>query len=78
MRHIKYYPKRNKLYDHKTSMWISMPDIAQEVRAGECIKVTNKDTGEDVTYNILVRVLARVAKNTGDIGKVVDLIRSGC
>lgn len=52
-----------------------MPDIAQEIQAGDYVKVINKDTGEDVTYNILVRVLARVAKNTGDVGKVVDLIR---
>lgn len=55
-----------------------MSDIAQEIQAGDCVKVINKDTGEDFTYNILVRVLAKVAKNTGDVDKVVDLIRSEC
>jgi len=53
---IKKYANR-KLYDTRTSRYITLDQIAQLVRAGEEIKVVDRDKGGDLTQVTLSQIV---------------------
>lgn len=58
---IKRYPNR-KLYDTATKQYISLDVIANLIRKGEQVEVTDYATGEDVTTLVLVQIIAEQEK----------------
>src|ERR1700751_3247117 len=53
---IKKYANR-KLYDTRTSHYVTLDEIAQLVRAGHDIRVVDRDTGNDLTQVILSQIV---------------------
>jgi polyhydroxyalkanoate synthesis regulator phasin len=53
---IKKYANR-KLYDTRTSRYITLEGIAELVRDGHEIKVVDRDTGQDLTQVILSQIV---------------------
>src|SRR5438132_8828762 len=53
---IKKYANR-KLYDTRTSRYITLDEIAQLVRDGEEIKVVDRDNGSDLTQVTLSQIV---------------------
>ena len=53
---IKKYANR-KLYDTRTSRYVTLDDIASLVRAGNDITVVDRDTGHDLTQVILSQIV---------------------
>ena len=56
LRLIKKYPNR-RLYDTKTSAYITLIDVRNLVLAFESFKVMDAKTGEDLTRSILLQIL---------------------
>ena len=56
VRIIKKYPNR-RLYDTKTSAYITLDDVKNLVIAGEGLRVTDARSGEDLTRNILLQII---------------------
>lgn len=56
LRLIKKYPNR-RLYDTKTSRYITLNDIKALVLAAESFKVQDAKTGEDLTRSILLQII---------------------
>ena len=53
---IKKYPNR-RLYDTRTSTYITLADVKQLVLAHECFQVVDAKSGEDLTRAILLQVI---------------------
>lgn len=58
---IKKYPNR-RLYDTERSAYVVLDDVAQMVRDGRHVTVTDAKTGQDVTAFILTQILMEQAK----------------
>ena len=67
---IKKYANR-KLYDTRTSRYITLDEIAQLVRDGHEIKVVDRDNGADLTQVTLSQIVLSEEKR-GPARKVVD------
>src|ERR1051326_3062662 len=53
---IKKYANR-KLYDTRTSKYVTLEGIADLVRAGHDIRVVDRDTGHDITQVVLSQIV---------------------
>lgn len=53
---IKKYPNR-RLYDTRTSTYITLADVKQLVIASEAFQVVDAKTGEDLTRSILLQII---------------------
>ncbi len=53
---IKKYPNR-RLYDTKTSVYITLADVKKLVMGGEEFQVVDAKTGEDLTRSILLQII---------------------
>ena len=53
---IKKYPNR-RLYDIKTSVYITLADVKKLVMGGEEFQVVDAKTGEDLTRSILLQII---------------------
>ena len=53
---IKKYANR-KLYDTRTSKYVTLDDLADLVRAGNDIRVVDRDTGGDITQVVLSQIV---------------------
>ena len=53
---IKKYPNR-RLYDTKTSVYITLADVKKLVMEGEEFQVVDAKTGEDLTRSILLQII---------------------
>ena len=53
---IKKYPNR-RLYDTATSTYITLTQVKDMVIAGECVRVRDAKTGEDLTRSILLQII---------------------
>ena len=53
---IKKYANR-KLYDTRTSQYVTLEGIADLVRAGHDIRVVDRDTGNDITQVVLSQIV---------------------
>jgi len=53
---IKKYANR-KLYDTRTSQYVTLEGIADLVRAGHEIRVVDRDTGNDITQVVLSQIV---------------------
>ncbi len=53
---IKKYPNR-RLYDTEESRYITLVDVQRLVRDGTDIKVTDTQSGEDITRSILIQII---------------------
>ena len=56
MRVLKKYPNR-RLYDTRTSSYITLADVKQMVLAGEVFEVRDAKTGEEITRSILLQII---------------------
>jgi polyhydroxyalkanoate synthesis repressor PhaR len=56
VRILKKYPNR-RLYDTRTSSYITLSDVKQMVLAGEDFEVRDAKTGEDLTRSILLQII---------------------
>ncbi len=56
VRVLKKYPNR-RLYDTKTSSYITLSDVKQMVLAGEDFEVRDAKTAEDLTRSILLQII---------------------
>lgn len=55
-RFVKRYTNR-KLYDLRASRYVSLEDLAEAIRSGEVIVVTDAATGEDLTSVTLAQII---------------------
>ena len=80
MKHIIRKYANRKLYDVRTSKYLTLGKIAQLLRRGEDIRVENYKTGEDVTGTVLAEVLLEQMKAIKGLLSVplplVDMLRS--
>jgi len=56
LRILKKYPNR-RLYDTRTSSYITLADVKQMVLGGEGFEVRDAKTGEDLTRSILLQII---------------------
>ncbi len=56
VRVLKKYPNR-RLYDTRTSSYITLADVKQMVLAGEDFEVRDAKTAEDLTRSILLQII---------------------
>ena len=56
VRAIKKYPNR-RLYDTRTSSYITLADVKQMVLSGEAFEVRDAKTSEDLTRSILLQII---------------------
>ena len=56
LRVLKKYPNR-RLYDTRTSSYITLADVKQMVLAGESFEVRDAKTAEDLTRSILLQII---------------------
>jgi polyhydroxyalkanoate synthesis repressor PhaR len=56
LRVLKKYPNR-RLYDTRTSSYITLVDVKQMVLGGEDFEVRDAKTGEDLTRSILLQII---------------------
>jgi polyhydroxyalkanoate synthesis repressor PhaR len=59
---IRRYSNR-KLYDTQDSHYVTLAQTAALIRAGEEIRVINKDTGKDLTAATMAQILFEETKN---------------
>ncbi len=77
VRLIKRYSNR-KLYDSSQSAYVTLKELAEFIRTGEMIKVVDHDTGEDLTYEVLLQIIRHEGKRSRfiSISDLANLIRS--
>jgi polyhydroxyalkanoate synthesis repressor PhaR len=63
---IKKYANR-KLYDTRTSRYITLEGISRLVREGHDIEVLDRDTGRDLTPLVLSQIVMGEEKRGGDV-----------
>jgi polyhydroxyalkanoate synthesis repressor PhaR len=56
LRTLKKYPNR-RLYDTRSSSYITLADVKQMVLGGEAFEVRDAKTGEDLTRSILLQII---------------------
>ncbi len=56
VRLIKKYPNR-RLYDTKTSAYITMEDVERLINSSENIKIIDNKSGKDITRGILMQII---------------------
>ena len=56
LRVLKKYPNR-RLYDTRTSSYITLADVKQMVLVGEAFEVRDAKTGDDLTRSILLQII---------------------
>jgi polyhydroxyalkanoate synthesis repressor PhaR len=56
LRTLKKYPNR-RLYDTRTSSYITLADVKRMVLAGEAFEVRDAKTGEELTRSILLQII---------------------
>ncbi len=74
---IKRYANR-KLYDTRTKRYLTLEEIGVLVRSGEDVQVEDADSGDDITGQILTRVIAEGHRKGGSLLSpklLVDLIQ---
>jgi len=59
---LKKYANR-RLYDTHQSRYVTLTEVAQQIRAGQEVQVLDAKTKEDVTSFILTQILLEEAKN---------------
>ncbi|MEM9277601.1 MAG: polyhydroxyalkanoate synthesis repressor PhaR [Pseudomonadota bacterium] len=75
---ISRYSSR-RLYNTKTSDYITVDEIAELVREGYNVKITDKKSGEDITSQILIQIIADQEAKGGSVLPVnvlTDIVRS--
>ncbi len=74
---IKRYASR-KLYDAGAKEYVTLEDIARYIREGRDVKILDKKSGEDLTRQYLVQIIAD-AESQGDaalpMNVLMDLVR---
>lgn len=77
-RHIKRYANR-KMYDVEQSRYVSLSDLAEMIKAGESIRVTDKKGEKDYTAQILRQIVLEQGKQTQDasVSTLHDWVRMG-
>ena len=58
---IKKYPNR-RLYNTQTSGYITIKDVAELIKAGHQVQVTDVTDGEDMTALVLTQIIMDKAK----------------
>ena len=58
---IKKYPNR-RLYNTETSTYITIKDVAELIKSGHQVQVTDVTTGEDMTAMVLTQIVMDKAK----------------
>lgn len=75
---IKRYANR-KLYDTRTKHYLTLNDLTTLVRAGEDLRVEDAESGEDLTAQILTKIVAEGSRKGGALvlpqGMLVDWIQ---
>ena len=74
---IKRYANR-KLYDTRTKRYLTLDEVAVLVRSGEDVRVEDADSGEDLTAQILTKVVAEGNRKGGMLvppKMLIDLIQ---
>jgi siroheme synthase len=64
VRHYKKYANR-KFYDVDKGEYVSVEDIARVVRGGEDVEMVSDRTGQDLTREILARILYEELRKLG-------------
>ena len=78
MRIIRRYNNR-KLYDTNESHYVTLPQLAAIIRAGEEIKVMEKETGRDLTAATMALILFEEEKRGSKlpVAGLTKIIQSG-
>jgi len=74
---IKRYASR-KLYDAAAKEYVTLEDIARYIREGRDVKIIDKSTGEDLTRQYLVQIIADFesqGENALPLNILTDLVR---
>ncbi len=75
---IKRYASR-RLYNTETSDYVTLEDLARVIQGGRDVSVIDLKTGDDVTRQYLLQIIAEheaKGKNVLPLGLLTDLIRS--
>ena len=75
---IKRYASR-RLYNTETSDYVTLEDIAQVIREGRAVKIVDLKSGDDLTRQYLVQIIAEHegrGQNVLPIDVLTDLVRS--
>lgn len=75
MKIIKRY-KNRRLYDTEASRTITQFDLARMIREGHQVSVIDSASGEDITRDVLGRVLLIESERWGSVGEVRELLRN--
>jgi polyhydroxyalkanoate synthesis repressor PhaR len=77
-RWIKRYANR-KMYDVENSRYVSLGDLAEIIRSGESIRVTDKSGKEDYTAQVLRQVIMEQSKQSDEstVSALHEWIRMG-
>lgn len=75
MKVIKRY-KNRRLYDAETSRTITQFDLARMIREGRQVQVVDSTTGEDITRDVLGRVLLAESERWGSVGEIREMLRN--
>lgn len=57
--HYKRYPN-HRLYNVDSSKYVIFPDIYAKITSGHSIQVIEKETGEDVTHEVLTGIIVHI------------------
>ena len=75
---IKRYASR-RLYNTETSDYVTLEDIAQVIRGGRTVKIVDLKSGDDLTRQYLLQIIAEHegrGQNVLPIDVLTDLVRS--
>lgn len=75
---IKRYASR-RLYNTETSDYVTLEDIARFIRAGREVQIVDLKTGDDLTRQYLLQIIAEHesrGENVLPLGVLTDLVRS--
>jgi polyhydroxyalkanoate synthesis repressor PhaR len=75
---IKRYASR-RLYNTETSDYVTLEDIAAFIRAGREVQIVDLKTGDDLTRQYLLQIIAEHesrGENVLPVGVLTDLVRS--
>lgn len=75
MKVIKRY-KNRRLYDAETSRTITQFDLARMIREGRQVRVVDSTTGEDITRDVLGRVLLAESERWGSVSEIREMLRN--
>jgi polyhydroxyalkanoate synthesis repressor PhaR len=77
-RHVKRYGNR-KLYDATESRYVSLTELAGWIAAGQRVEVTDNQSGEDVTVQVLTQLISEQGRRGRSFPSALlhDLIRVG-